>query len=172
MKKGNSILGISIFMLVLPGAFQGAFSASLDLTLDTTGASSHINFDSGPAYTNAWHGDIVYLGEKIGVFNAVYTSQDSGTNDCLTRYDFVIPGAGTTPEFASILVSNKPDAASMVENPNALVPIGPIVILRPTLISKGTVFAASPGLWSYVGATADLWQPVLVSSSPYFRITY
>jgi hypothetical protein len=84
----------------------------------------------------------------------------------------VIPGAGTIPEFASILVSNRPDAASLVENPNALAPIVPIVVLRPTLISKGTVFAASPGLLSYVGATAELWQPVLVSSSPYFRITY
>jgi len=161
---------------VLFGAFQGAFSASLDLYLDTTGTSSHTNFDSGPAYTNAWHGDIIYLGDKIGVFNAFYTSQDSGTDYCLTRYDLVIPWGESIPAFASILVSNTPGAASLVENPNALPRDDiPRVVLRPTLQSRGTVFAASPVLSSYVGTTAELWQPASVSvvkPSPYFRIYY
>ena len=179
MKKRILILGISIFMLVLPGAFQGAFAASLDLTLDTTGTHSHLNFDSGPAYTYAWHGDIIFLQNKIGVFNAVFTSQDSGTDYCLTHYDFVIPsefitGAGTIPEFASILVSNRPDAASLVENPNALTPIDPFPrpIPQPTVTDKGTVYAASPKLAGLVGITAEIVQPVALDSPPFFRLTF
>jgi hypothetical protein len=170
MKKRISALGMCILMLVFLGGIQGASADYLDLTLDTTGTTSHINFDSGPASTTAWHGDLVYSASTIGVFNAGYTSQ-GGVH--LTQYDFVITGNGASiPEFASILVSNKPPAPTLLLNPDAtLVGPGPIA-LRPTLIASGTVFAASAGLKSYVGAAADLYQPAIVGASPFFRITY
>jgi hypothetical protein len=70
-------------------------------------------------------------------------------------------------------VSNKPSAPTLLLNPDVLTPIepGPIAI-RPTLIASGTVFAASPGLKSYIGATADLYRPAAKVESPFFRITY
>ena len=164
MKKGISVLGICLIMLVLFGTSHGAFCASLDLTLDTTG-SSRTNFDSGIAYTYAWHGNILYNGASLGVFNAEYTAQTF--NGYLTKYDLVIPGGETIPEFISILVSNKPITPAISLNKDAAI-LGPPP--GPTLIAKGSIVATSSALLSLVGASVDLFQ--LGSASPYFRITY
>ncbi len=133
MKKGFRALRICLLGLALLGTFHEAFAASLNLTLTRTSAYSRVDFDS--AYTMVWSGDIFYSGFNIGEFNAVLTKTNtSGAIGYVTQYDLVIvvPGAGPVPEFVSIRTTH---------------------ITAGSGADHGIIFASSPALKSYVGAT-------------------